>query len=93
MRNPCLALLVAAVVTALDVGACGFDFVVGESYLIFGRYHAYGVTLTPTPWADLCQRTAPLADNPYLAGLPAPLATTGAPRRSWGSLKSVAGYR
>jgi hypothetical protein len=79
------------VVTPVNEAVCGFPFVVGEEYLVFGLYYAYGITYTPTPYTHLCSKSGLLADNPYLAQLPPPLLPTPAARPTWGALKI--GYR
>lgn len=75
------------VVTPLNAAVCGYPFEVGTEYLIFAVNYGYGLTYTPTPFTHLCSRTAPLAGNPYISDLPAPLETTPAARPSWGTLK------
>lgn len=80
---------VQLVVTPLDEAVCGFPFVVGGEYLVFGNLSYYGITYTPAPFTHLCARTSPLAGNPYLAEMPPPLVTTPAARASWGRLKTI----
>lgn len=73
------------VVTALNTSICGYPFQVGVAYLVFATPLSSGAM----PWVDLCRRTAPLDQNPYIGLLPAPVLPVPAQRGSWGRLKAI----
>lgn len=78
---------VQLVITPLNSAGCGYEFEVGQDYLVFASLYGYGPTYTPTPFTHLCSRTSHLEGNPYLAELPPPLLPTPASRPTWGTLK------
>lgn len=68
---------------------CGYVFVVGGEYLVYGELTYTGLTYTPAVLVTSCSRTAPLAGNPDLALLPPPVLPVPARGRTWGTLKSA----
>lgn len=75
------------VFTPLNSAVCGYEFVVGQEYLVFVTISYVGVTYTPVPFTHLCSRTSLLEGNPYLAELPPPLLPVPTSRSAWGALK------
>lgn len=75
------------VFTPPNSAVCGYDFVVGQEYLVFVTITYVGVTYTPAWFTHLCSRTSPLDGNPYLSELPPPILPVPAARSAWGSLK------
>ncbi len=74
------------VITGLNPAICGFPFAVGQSYLVF----AFTSTFSGQPayWTHLCSMDGPLADNPIVPALPAPVLPVPTRANTWGALKS-----
>jgi len=71
------------VFTAITDGECGFPFVEGAEYLVFGG----GTGPAPPYGTHLCSRTGPLLGNPYVPLLGPPLVPTAARPRGWAGIK------
>ena len=73
-----------SVITGLDEAGCGYPFQVDHEYLVF----AFGGTAATSPLSvSNCGLTSPLAGNPFVPLLGAPLLPTGTRSRTWGALK------
>jgi hypothetical protein len=75
------------VATPPNPAVCGYNFVVGQEYLVFVTITYVGITYTPEAFTHLCSRTSPLEGNPYLGELPPPLLPVPVSRPAWGTLK------
>lgn len=72
------------VLTPMNGAICGFDFVVGESYLVFASN--YGGQ--PIFFTHLCSRTGLLAGNSTVAELPPPQQPVPTHTKTWGAVKT-----
>jgi hypothetical protein len=78
---------VQVVYTNLDEGSCGFPFVVGQDYLIFGTLTYVGITYSPALFTHSCSKSGALEGNPFVPQLPPALLPTPARNATWGTVK------
>ncbi len=72
------------VLTPLNGAVCGYEFVVGESYLVF----AFNSGGQPPFFTHLCSRTGLLANNSTVPQLPPPQHPVPTRMKTWGALKT-----